>query len=1644
MSAVNRQTPIGWTHLAYLNAEQIRLRTKLLQPIATSGSASDIVAGVLPVSSVPPLDGSIITTGSVPVARLPASVQNSAATTDIWTGFNQHSLSLANNNPMGTGAFLSWGRDGAGRTAFGNQPGSGQVGGWEFVTYASNAAFSAVAATLSSTGTLQLPAINNNGQGLTIADGINLAGHVINGVTSLANGGSGISIPENIAMGGKALSGVSSIGNGGGGISMPENIALGTHAISGVTQLSNGGAGIAVPENVIFSHTTLSGVATVSNGGAGVSIPENIALGTHAITGLSAISNNGNGIAVNDSLILGNKPLTGVASMAISGTSPTPLSVYNPSLAAGGTVGIGLGANASGASLVFTAATSAAPQSVSLKASTGGPGLTVWGNGAVSSMATGYLMMRAFDESGSSSPHFCGGAIETRLVSSISFGVNSAYALGAPPFAPRSTNVSMRITGSFSANTAGATSFQLVYQGFARVWVASTRLFDAWTGSTGVATLTASVTLPAAPVPIMIEFATGSGSGQLGLQVQVGGSYAPLASGGTLSFDMYEAPPTQFGTSTFNNGLVAPSLSNNGNGVSIPENTSFAGKSLMNVASVSNAGSGVTIPETLTLSGRGISLVSSLANGGAGISTSDPWYFGGLLTSSSIISFGQPPATTSCLLSLYGPSGITRATTTFYGLGLASSALAYRVPSTSCDHVFFGGTTELGRVRGAGGLLVPGSSTFSGGIVTPSVNNGSAGVTSGEVWTFTNSVVVPTIGNGGNGVTSSDTWRFTGNVAFGTSHTPSYSIDCNSQAYISSLLTPIIANSGSGLTIQENTNFSGCTVTCGAVAAASDSSFGGALTVSGSSSLQALSCSSITDSGTLAVTGGATLSSSLTVAGSTGIGTTTPAFPLEIFGSGPFVRIGGNGGAGNQVGLILSPWTGRSGGSPAVITAVDDGNASAHMLFSTAAAGSGTTATERMRLQNNGMLGIGTSSPGYLMDVNGTMRASGAAVFGSSVTSAQSVVTGTEMVGYAAGAAITANMKLDVNGNINFQGSLYQAGVPYVSSQWTTTGNTITYNGNAITPATSGATDVGSTALKWGTGFYQNTMNIGYGTGTGTSSGMTLDVNGNINFTGNLYYKGTLYQPSGGSSSSSSSGGSSSYTGYGNPVAATTTASGKSTYSNNAASWFTGGVTVVSVFDTNSAFNISNGQFTAPVAGLYAMYFDFRLPDNASATAGASWSVNGTLDGYQAWPAGDGSGNNRRSVAMASTKLLNKGDVVFPAIILPAGASVTFNGLALEMGIAITPGAPQWTYSSSVLSTTQQVQVGYPAGTAITSGMEFDVSGNINFTGGLYQNSVPWVSSQWTTAGAGISYGASTLTQQGRFTLGATSSSNTPGMDFLTFSGESPPGARMDVADDGNSSANITFSNRTGGSNGTLAPRLSIAGTSGAVSVPGKLTAGSLVAPSLSNGGNGVSIPEKLTVPTLSLPNASSFTGRLSELQGSNAGVPIGTIIMWTTANSTPSPFWTCNGQEMPRNGYPKLFAVIGTTYGSGDGSTTFNVPNMQGRVPVGYVPNNADSNFQNMGQTGGVESVTLSVANLPSHSHGVSDPGHSHGWSDYNTRNFSATGGGQPAPNPYSRTGAETGGSGTGISIQSTGSGAAFSTLPPYMTIKYLICADQ
>ena len=79
-----------------------------------------------------------------------------------------------------------------------------------------------------------------------------------------------------------------------------------------------------------------------------------------------------------------------------------------------------------------------------------------------------------------------------------------------------------------------------------------------------------------------------------------------------------------------------------------------------------------------------------------------------------------------------------------------------------------------------------------------------------------------------------------------------------------------------------------------------------------------------------------------------------------------------------------------------------------------------------------------------------------------------------------------------------------------------------------------------------------------------------------------------------------------------------------------------------------------------------------------------------------------------------------------------------------------------------------------------------------------------------------------------------------------------------------------------------------------------------------------------------------------------------------------PEGFLLCDGAEYSREEYPELFIAIGTTYGSGNGSTTFNVPNLQTRVPIG-----ASENYV-LGSTGGEETHTLTINEMPRHTHSI------------------------------------------------------------------------
>lgn len=85
--------------------------------------------------------------------------------------------------------------------------------------------------------------------------------------------------------------------------------------------------------------------------------------------------------------------------------------------------------------------------------------------------------------------------------------------------------------------------------------------------------------------------------------------------------------------------------------------------------------------------------------------------------------------------------------------------------------------------------------------------------------------------------------------------------------------------------------------------------------------------------------------------------------------------------------------------------------------------------------------------------------------------------------------------------------------------------------------------------------------------------------------------------------------------------------------------------------------------------------------------------------------------------------------------------------------------------------------------------------------------------------------------------------------------------------------------------------------------------------------------------------------------------------------DKVPDGFLLCNGSSYSRTAYPELFAAIGTTWGAGNGTTTFNVPNLAERVPVGTGTGYA------LGATGGEATHKLTTDEMPSHSHTLGNP---------------------------------------------------------------------
>jgi microcystin-dependent protein len=173
-------------------------------------------------------------------------------------------------------------------------------------------------------------------------------------------------------------------------------------------------------------------------------------------------------------------------------------------------------------------------------------------------------------------------------------------------------------------------------------------------------------------------------------------------------------------------------------------------------------------------------------------------------------------------------------------------------------------------------------------------------------------------------------------------------------------------------------------------------------------------------------------------------------------------------------------------------------------------------------------------------------------------------------------------------------------------------------------------------------------------------------------------------------------------------------------------------------------------------------------------------------------------------------------------------------------------------------------------------------------------------------------------------------------------------------------------------------------------------------------------------------------------------GTATGTILPWSTI-TPPSGFLECDGTAVSRSTYAALFAVVGTTYGIGDGSTTFNVPNLADNVAVGK------SNNKALGTTGGANTVTptgnvagstanatLSTAQLASHAHTFqTNSGGSQNVTYQNSGQSGSTNQGTANTVTVNSTGS---GQGHSHNMSANFAGDANSVLQPFLTLIYII----
>jgi microcystin-dependent protein len=193
----------------------------------------------------------------------------------------------------------------------------------------------------------------------------------------------------------------------------------------------------------------------------------------------------------------------------------------------------------------------------------------------------------------------------------------------------------------------------------------------------------------------------------------------------------------------------------------------------------------------------------------------------------------------------------------------------------------------------------------------------------------------------------------------------------------------------------------------------------------------------------------------------------------------------------------------------------------------------------------------------------------------------------------------------------------------------------------------------------------------------------------------------------------------------------------------------------------------------------------------------------------------------------------------------------------------------------------------------------------------------------------------------------------------------------------------------------------------------------------------GFILPQKTTTERNALPATVGWTVFDSTLvspqifDGASwqyVGTPAGSLIPFA-GSTAPNGYLLCDGTAVSRTTYAALFAAVGTTWGIGDGSTTFNLPNLARRTLVGSGGTGTGTLGNTLGSTGGAETHTLATSEIPAHTHTYTEP---------DAPTATGASGAPTTTEIQTRT--------AGVATGSTGGGGAHNNMQPSAVVKWLI----